>query len=116
MLEVITKENHLTGLYAGLQREVNVGLEDLGGLIYDQAYAATHVVTGDMRRSLFIAVSAEGELIVGYGVDYAVDEELGNMYRPGHPALTPAFDHFATEAQVAEVVEHAIQRTIAQGF
>ena len=50
---------------------------------------------------------------MGYGVDYAVDEELGTVFRPGHPALTPAFDHYATESGVAEMVNRAIQAAIA---
>jgi hypothetical protein len=113
-IQVITKENRFAQL-TQLQPEVNSGLEELGALIYGEAYDNTPEQTGAMKDSLFTEVTKEGELTTGYGVEYAPDVELGTAHQAAQPALLPAFDHYATEAGLGEVVARAIQNAVGGG-
>lgn len=106
-VQIITHFNHL--LNYSSQAAMNDELREHGEAVYSDAYEATAEDTGALKASLFQEVSEDGELVVGYGEEYAPYVELGTRFQPAQPALAPAFDKHAheIEARVARAVKRA---------
>lgn len=59
-----------------------------------------HVLTGFMRNSIQqIKIAEPGDLtaILAVGAEYGIYEELGTIFRPGHPFFRPGFDQTAPQ-------------------
>ncbi|MGE3267158.1 MAG: hypothetical protein AB7P40_00325 [Chloroflexota bacterium] len=75
---------------AGMQAEAAEVLNDLRQSI--------HVVTGEMRDKAFARVEVAGtkrQIVAGSEADHAAYEELGTVYRPGHPQIRGVMDRAA---------------------
>lgn len=72
------------------------GLLAFGAFAEQLVKASIHVITGEERAGTFheVDTNAKGNpvLVVGDDVDYALWEEIGNRFRPGHHTIRRGMD------------------------
>lgn len=84
------KQEWLAQIQAGMDKVAADTLADLRVTI--------HIDTGEMRRQAFATVEVRGTkrtLVAGSSVPYAAYEELGTIYRAGHPQIRQVVDRQA---------------------
>lgn len=84
------KQAWLSQIEAGMEKVASDTLADLRVTI--------HLDTGRMRAEAFATVEVRGTkrtLVAGSAAPYAAYEELGTIYRPGHPQIRQVVDRQA---------------------
>jgi HK97 gp10 family phage protein len=88
--------------------QVKQGMDDEAAEILAALRSEIHIDTGEMRRQAFAVVIVAGTkrtLRAGSDVPYAAFEELGTIYRAGHPQIRKVFD--AHQKHVTEKIRAA---------
>lgn len=87
----------LENLIKGLPEAARAASQDTLQTGERQAKTVVHVITGRLRDSIRTENITQngGDLVAGGTgeVDYAIYEELGNVYREGHPFLRPSLEY-----------------------
>lgn len=84
-------------------------LKDGLQVIADEAKILVHVVTGNLRNSIYVEVTENGGFVIA-DTDYAGIEE----YREGHAYMRPAFDTKSDEALkvIAKATDEKIKEVV----
>lgn len=77
------------------QAQIQAGLEKVAEDTLEDLRVTIHEDSGEMRRQAFATVEVRGTkrtLVAGSAVPYAAYEELGTIYRTGHPQIRLVVD------------------------
>lgn len=80
------------------QAQIQAGMEKVAADTLADLRASIHVDTGEMRDKAFAKVEVRGTkrtLVAGSAANHAAYEELGTIYRPGHPQIRGVIDRQA---------------------
>jgi len=80
------------------QAQIAAGMERVAAETLADLRVTIHEDTGRMRREAYATVEVRGTkrtLVAGSAAPYAAYEELGTIYRPGHPQIRQVVDRQA---------------------
>lgn len=80
------------------QDQIQAGMERVAAETLADLRATIHVDTGEMRDKAFATVEVRGTkrtLVAGSAANHAAYEELGTIYREGHPMIRQVVDRQA---------------------
>lgn len=104
--------NRLGSAQTRFPTNVKAGLSEIGEQVLSDAQRNVHKITGNLMRSGRMNVVSDFEVIVGFGMSYALVEEnrVGGKYPGSHAYLGPAVERVRGKAQ--SIMTDAMRKSI----
>lgn len=95
----VNGRHHTTITEAQLAVEIDMYLAELAGLAYKHTRRRAHVITGEMRDSVYVVQLSKRVWKVATKCPHSKFEENGTRYQPAHPWFGPGVDQAIREVK-----------------